>query len=263
MKETLEQKSKEEIRAADRKESRRLFVEYAKTKDEGIKEKIVIQYMNLVRFLAGKFAYRGEPLEDLIQVGCLGLVKAIDRYDLSKGVEFTTYVAPTIVGEIKRHFRDKGWSFKVPRRLQELNASVNRSVEELSSKLNRPPTIGEIATKLSVTEEEVLEAQELGQAYTPLSLDVQIEVDHDKRSPNLLDYLGKADFVLEGVEDRVSLQRAFEKLDAKEQLVLYLRFYENLSQNEIAKHLHTLQMHVSRIQARAIEKLRKIMTEKK
>lgn len=255
------QKSKEEIREADRKEARRLFEEYFRTHDQAIKEKLAVHYMNLVRFLASKFAYRGEPLEDLIQVGCVGLVKAIDRFDLSRGIEFTTYVAPTIVGEIKRHFRDKGWAFKVPRRLQELNASVNKTVEELCTTLGRPPTIQEISAKLKVSDEEILEAQELGQAYTPLSLNAQLELEGDKRSPNLLDYLGRSDFLLESVEDRISLQRAFEKLDAKEQVVLYLRFYENLSQNEIAKHLQTLQMHVSRIQARALEKLRKILLD--
>lgn len=258
---TLQQKNKEEVREAERREARQMFEEYARTHDPAIKEKLVIHYMNLVRFLAGKFAYRGEPLEDLIQVGCLGLVKAIDRYDLSKGVEFTTYVAPTVVGEIKRHFRDKGWAFKVPRRLQELNASVNRTVEELYTALNHPPSIREIAEKLKVSEEDVLEAQELGQAYIPLSLNAQLEAERDKQAPNLLDYLGQHDLLLETVEDRLSLQRAFEKLDPKEQLVLYFRFYENLSQNEIAKHLKTLQMHVSRIQARAIEKLRKLLTE--
>lgn len=260
---SVSQKNKEETRAADRKEARRLFEEYAKSHDPVIKEKLVVHYLNLVRFLAGKFAYRGEPLEDLIQVGCLGLVKAIDRYDLSKGVEFTTYVAPTIIGEIKRHFRDKGWAFKVPRKLQELNAAVNKAVEALSTELSRPPTIREIALRLKASEEEVIEAQELGQAHTPLSLNVQFEAESDRRSPNLLDYLGKSDLQLEGVEDRISLQNAFEKLESKEQLVLYLRFYENLSQNEIAKHLQTLQMHVSRIQARAIEKLKKLLIEPK
>lgn len=258
---TADLKKKEENRQADRLEAHRLFEEYAKTHDPAIKEKIVLHYMNLIRFLAAKFAYRGEALEDLVQVGCLGLVKAIERFDLSKGVEFTTYVAPTVIGEIKRHFRDKGWGVKVPRRLQELNASVNRTVGILSSELSRPPTIAEIAARLKVTEEEVLEAQELGHAHTLLSLDVQLESEGDKRSPNLLDYLGKADFALETVEDRLSLKRAFEKLEPKEQLVLYLRYYENLSQSEIAKHLQTLQMHVSRIQAKAIDKLRRILSE--
>lgn len=250
-----------ETKEAERLEARKLFEEYAAQQNPDVKEKIVNHYMNLVRFLASKFAYRGEPLEDLVQVGCLALVKAIDRYDLSKGIEFTTYVTPTIVGEIKRHFRDKGWAFKVPRKLQELNSAVNKAVEELSVQLGRVPNIPEIAAKLHVSEEEVLEAQELGQAYTPLSLDVEINTEHSKTPINLLDYLGKEDLSLENVDDRLSLQKSFEKLDPKEQVVLYLRFSENLSQSEIARHLQTQQMNVSRLQSRALEKLRKLLTE--
>jgi RNA polymerase sigma-B factor len=259
----LEEKPKETNRDIERQEIRRLFEEYAATHSPEIKEKIVMQYMNLVRFLASKFAYRGEPLEDLIQVGSLALVKAIDRFDLSKGVEFTTYVTPTIVGEIKRHFRDKGWSFKVPRKLQELNAAVNKAAEDLTGELGHAPTISQIAARLGTSEEEVLEAQELGQAYTPLSLDVEIENENFKSAPNLLEYLGKEDILLENVEDRLTLQKAFEKLDPKEQLVLHLRFGQNLSQSEIAKYMHTLQMHISRLQARALEKLRKYLKEGK
>jgi RNA polymerase sigma-B factor len=250
-----------ETKEAERLEARKLFEEYAAQQNPDVKEKIVNHYMNLVRFLASKFAYRGEPLEDLVQVGCLALVKAIDRYDLSKGIEFTTYVTPTIVGEIKRHFRDKGWAFKVPRKLQELNSAVNKAVEELSVQIGRVPNIPEIAAKLQVSEEEVLEAQELGQAYTPLSLDVEINTEHSKTPINLLDYLGKEDLSLENVDDRLSLQKSFEKLDPKEQVVLYLRFSENLSQSEIARHLQTQQMNVSRLQSRALEKLRKLLTE--
>ena len=250
-----------ETKEAERLEARKLFEEYAAQQNPDVKEKIVNHYMNLVRFLASKFAYRGEPLEDLVQVGCLALVKAIDRYDLSKGIEFTTYVTPTIVGEIKRHFRDKGWAFKVPRKLQELNSAVNKAVEELSVQIGRAPNIPEIAAKLQVSEEEVLEAQELGQAYTPLSLDVEINTEHSKTPINLLDYLGKEDLSLENVDDRLSLQKSFEKLDPKEQVVLYLRFSENLSQSEIARHLQTQQMNVSRLQSRALEKLRKLLTE--
>jgi RNA polymerase sigma-B factor len=259
----LEEKPKETNRDIERQEIRRLFEEYAATHSPEIKEKIVMQYMNLVRFLASKFAYRGEPLEDLIQVGSLALVKAIDRFDLSKGVEFTTYVTPTIVGEIKRHFRDKGWAFKVPRKLQELNAAVNKAAEDLTGELGHAPTISQIAARLGTSEEEVLEAQELGQAYTPLSLDVEIENENFKSAPNLLEYLGKEDILLENVEDRLTLQKAFEKLDPKEQLVLHLRFGQNLSQSEIAKYMHTLQMHISRLQARALEKLRKYLKEGK
>lgn len=248
-------------REKEREKVRHLFERYVVTRDEKVKEELVLHHMNLVRYLAGKFSNRWEPLDDLVQVGCVGLIKAIDRYDLSKGAEFTTYATPTIVGEIKRHFRDKGWAFKVPRRLQELNHQVSRAGEELGKDLGRSPTVAEIAGKVGATEEEVLEAQELGQAHSPMSLELEMEGDSDKRVSNLLDYLGENDLALEGVEDRISLEKAFQNLDSREQLVLYLRFYENMSQNEIAKHLKTLQMHVSRLQRRALEKLRQSLQE--
>lgn len=259
--ESRQEKIEKKTWEADRKKGRLLFEEYVRTKDPAIKEKIVSQYLNLVRFLAGKFTGRGEPLEDLFQVGCLALLKAVDRYDLSFGVEFTSYVTPTIVGEIKRYFRDKGWLFRVPRRLQELHFAVNQAVKELSSDLHRSPTIKEIAKKLKIAEEEVLEAQELGQSYVPLSLEASQELHGEADSPSLLDSLGKEDFFFKSVDDRLSLEKALKKLDAKERLVVYLRFYKNLSQEEIAGKLNTLQMQISRIQSRAMEKLRKILKQ--
>lgn len=256
-----EERKREQNEKWDRQKIRGLFHEYAKSRDEHIREELVLHYMNLVRYLASKFVNRGESLEDLVQVGCIGLINAIDRFDPSKEVEFTTYATPTIVGEIKRYFRDKGWALKVPRRLQELNLAVNKSSEHLSGKLNRSPTIQEIALHLSVSEEEVLEAQELGQSYTPLSLDVELDAEDEKKTLNLLGYLGQMDLNLENVDDKVSLEKAFSKLDKREQLVLYLRFYENMSQNEIARHMKILQMHVSRLQHRAVEKLRRFLAE--
>lgn len=261
MKNKSPEQKKEQNNRWDREKIRGLFFKYANTHDEKIREELVLHYMNLVRYLASKFANRGEALEDLIQVGCIGLIKAIDRFDLSKEVEFTTYATPTIIGEIKRYFRDKGWALKVPRRMQELNLAVNKASDLLSSSLNRSPTIQEIAAHLRVSEEEVLEAQELGQSYAPLSLDIEMEAEDEKKNLNLLGYLGEIDLQLENVDDRVSLEKAFSRLDKREQLVLYLRFYENMSQNEIAKHLKILQMHVSRLQHRAVEKLRKFLAE--
>src|ERR1700674_5025268 len=149
----------------DRERVRALFAEYTKSRQSAPRDELVVLHLNLVRYLASRFANRGEALEDLIQVGTLGLIKAIDRFDTGRGVEFTTYATPTIVGEIKRYFRDKGWAVKVPRRLQELNLAVNRALEKLTVKLGRSPTIAELASHLGATEEDVLEAQELGQAY--------------------------------------------------------------------------------------------------
>ena len=228
---------------------------------ERLRNELVVAHLNLVRYLGVKFANRGEPLDDLLQVGTVGLLKAIDRFDLERGVEFTTYATPTIVGEIKRHFRDKGWAVKVPRRLQELNLAVNRAIEKLTVKLGHSPTVSELAAHLGASEEDVLEAQELGQAYNLLSLDTELNGDGDKKSQTLADYVGQNDSELELLEDRANLERGFEILSGRERVILYLRFYESVSQTEIAKRLSVSQMHVSRLQQKALEKLRNFLQE--
>jgi len=229
---------------------------------ERLRNELVVAHLNLVRYLAVKFANRGEALDDLIQVGTVGLLKAIDRFDLERGVEFTTYATPTIVGEIKRYFRDKGWAVKVPRRLQELNLAVNRAIEKLTVKLGHSPTVGELAAQLGASEEDILEAQELGQAYNLLSLDTELNGEGDKKSQTLADYVGQADPALELLEDRANLERAFRVLTGRERVILYLRFYESVSQTEIAKRLNVSQMHVSRLQQKALEKLKSFLQEK-
>jgi RNA polymerase sigma-B factor len=243
----------------DRQRTRALLSRLAEARDderEQLREELVVAHLNLVRFLAMKFVNRGEPLDDLVQVGTLGLLKAIDRFDTERGVEFTTYATPTIVGEIKRHFRDKGWAVKVPRRLQELNQAVNRTVDALALELGRSPTVGELAERLEASEEEILEAQELGQAYNLLSLDSELGGDSDKKSQTLADTVGTTDAGLELLEDRANLERAFHVLTGRERVIIYLRFYESVSQTEIAQRLQVSQMHVSRLQAKALEKLR-------
>jgi RNA polymerase sigma-B factor len=228
---------------------------------ETLRDELVVAHLNLVRFLAVKFANRGEPLDDLVQVGTVGLLKAIDRFEIDRGVEFTTYATPTIVGEIKRYFRDKGWAVKVPRRLQELNLAVNRASDKLAIELGRSPTVGELATHLNATEEEILEAQELGQAYNLLSLDSEVSGETEKKSQTLADTVGVNDAGLELLEDRANLERAFNVLTGRERVIIYLRFYESVSQTEIAKRLNVSQMHVSRLQAKALEKLRAVLAE--
>ncbi|MDQ2679546.1 MAG: SigB/SigF/SigG family RNA polymerase sigma factor [Candidatus Eremiobacteraeota bacterium] len=230
--------------------------EYVSLRDE-----LVVSHLNLVRYLAVKFSNRGEALDDLIQVGTVGLLKAIDRFDTDRGVEFTTYATPTIVGEIKRYFRDKGWAVKVPRRLQELNLAVNRAVEKLAIKLGRSPAVSELAQHLSVGEDDILEAQELGQVYNLLSLDTELSGEGDKKSQTLSDYIGTTDSGLDLLEDKANLERAFEVLTGRERVILYLRFYESVSQTEIAKRLNVSQMHVSRLQQKALEKLRLVLQE--
>jgi len=245
----------------DKDKVRQLFVEYQACGDPALRDDLVGRHMNLVRFIAAKFANRGESLEDLQQVASLGLVKAIERYDLSVGAEFTTYATPTIIGEIKRHFRDKAGAFKVPRRLRELKVAVSRVAESLTNDMERAPTVHEIAQALDISDEEVLEAQELGQVYNVLSLNSDIESDEDKRVSNLLEYLGRADLQLENVENQVILERAFGYLSGRERLVIFLRFYESLTQSETAKILDISQMHVSRLQNRALQKLKQTLSE--
>ena len=245
----------------DREETRRVFAQYAQTRDPALRDQLCIAHLNLIRYLASRFANRGEPLDDLIQVGTLGLIKAIDRFDPARGIEFTTYVTPTVIGEIKRHFRDKGWAIRVPRRLQELNAAVSRAIDKLSVKLGRSPSIGDLAAELGAGEEEIIEAQELGQAYAPLSLDVEIGGEGDHRSASLLDYIGGDDPDLAMLEDKDLVERVFERLDKRERIIVYLRYYQRASQSQIAQRLRVSQMHVSRLQARAIQKMRGLLQE--
>ncbi|MBV8725070.1 MAG: SigB/SigF/SigG family RNA polymerase sigma factor [Candidatus Eremiobacteraeota bacterium] len=258
----------------DRKRTRRLFARFIRARArraacperpdleyEQLRDELVVVHLNLVRFLAVRFANRGEPLDDLVQVGTVGLLKAIDRFELERGVEFTTYATPTIVGEIKRYFRDKGWAVKVPRRLQELNLAVNRASDKLAIELGRSPTVGELAAHLRSGQDEILEAQELGQAYNLLSLDSEVSGEADKKSQTLAETVGVSDAGLELLEDRANLERAFRVLTGRERVIIYLRFYESVSQTEIAKRLNVSQMHVSRLQAKALEKLRSVLAE--
>jgi len=245
----------------DREETRRLFAQYAVTHDPAVREQLCVAHLNLIRYLASRFANRGEPLDDLIQVGTLGLIKAIDRFDAARGIEFTTYVTPTVIGEIKRHFRDKGWAIRVPRRLQELNAAVNHTIERLSVELGRSPSIRDLAQALHASDEEIIEAQELGQAYSPLSLDIDVASDGDHRGTSLRDYVGGDDPDLALLEDKDLVERALEHLDKRERVIVYLRYYERASQSQIAQRLHVSQMHVSRLQGRALQKMKGLLQE--
>jgi RNA polymerase sigma-B factor len=262
--------------ARDRSELSEIFARFARAKAhrerkirsvesaqyELLRDDLVVAHISLVRYLAGKFANRGEALDDLIQVGAIGLLKAIDRFDSERGVEFTTYATPTIVGEIKRYFRDKGWAVKVPRRLQELNLAVNRAVERLTIKLGRSPTVAELATHLDVTPDDILEAQELGGAYNLISLDADLAAEGRGRAGSVSESVGKPDETLAFLEEKANLEQAFLVLTKRERTILFLRFFESVSQTEIAKRLGVSQMHVSRLQHKALEKLREAMAEK-
>ena len=218
------------------------------------RDELVTIHLPLVHYLARRFRDRGEPLEDLVQVGTIGLIKAVDRFDPERGVEFSTYATPTIVGEIKRHFRDKGWAIRVPRRLQELRISIGQATAELSQKSGRSPTVAELAEQIGVSEDEIIEGLEGAQAYSTSSLDAQVGGDDD--SPMLADRLGADDPDLEGVEYRESLKPLLAALPARERRILVLRFFHGMTQSQIAEEVGISQMHVSRLLAKSLAQLR-------
>jgi RNA polymerase sigma-B factor len=243
----------------DRARARVLFVALATGSDPEavrarMRDELVEMHLPLVEYLARRFRNRGEPLDDLVQVATIGLIKSVDRFDLERGVEFSTYATPTIVGEIKRHFRDKGWAIRVPRRLQELKLSLTKATSELSQRNGRSPTVAELAGHLGMTEEEVLEGLESANAYSAVSLDAPDGGDDD--SPAVADSLGMMDDSLEGVEYRESLKPLLERLPPREKKILMLRFFGNMTQSQIAGELGISQMHVSRLLARTLAQLR-------
>lgn len=244
-----------------REELRALHRRYRETTDpaekDRIREQLVNAYHDFVYFLARKFQNRGEPLDDIVQVGYLGLIKAIERFDPDLGFEFTTFATLTVAGEIKRHFRDKGTAIRFPRRLQELHQSVVRVNEQMKNELGREPTIAELADRLAVTPDDVTEAMEMGPAYMPLSLDQPVAGGDGQDSRNIAEQIGSADPELDRVEMRDVLDRAMEHLTPRERAIMAMRFYEQMSQSEIARRLGISQMHVSRLQRAALEQLRK------
>ncbi|WP_374120704.1 RNA polymerase sigma factor SigF [Streptomyces sp. AN091965] len=248
----------------DRSGARAMFVELRELTDGSpeyaeLRNRLVRMHLPLVEHLARRFRNRGEPLDDLTQVATIGLIKSVDRFDPDRGVEFSTYATPTVVGEIKRHFRDKGWAVRVPRRLQELRLALTTATAELSQLHGRSPTVHELAEKLAISEEEVLEGLESANAYSTLSLDVP---DTDDESPAVADTLGAEDEALEGVEYRESLKPLLEDLPPREKRILLLRFFGNMTQSQIAQEVGISQMHVSRLLARTLAQLReKLLVE--
>jgi RNA polymerase sigma-B factor len=244
----------------DRGKAQMLFLVLATSVEEGdparqaARDDLVRMHLPLVEHLARRFRNRGEPYDDLVQVATIGLIKSIDRFDTDRGVEFSTYATPTIVGEIKRHFRDKGWAVRVPRRLQELRLSLTAATSELSQRHGRSPTVHELAVHLGLSEEDVLEGLEAANSYSTLSLDAPEQGDEDGFA--VADTLGSEDESLEGVEYRESLKPLLEQLPAREKRILLLRFFGGMTQSQIAADIGISQMHVSRLLARTLAQLR-------
>lgn len=226
---------------------------------DAAREGLVHLHLPLVEHCARRFRNRGEPLEDLVQVGTIGLIKSVDRFDADRGVEFSTYATPTIIGEIKRYFRDKGWAIRVPRRLQELRMQISTASAELTQSLGRSPTPRELAGAIGCTIEEIVEGIESSNAYSTLSLDATD--DGDDSTASMLDAIGVDDEGLEHVEIRESLKPLLDRLEPREKKILLLRFFKNMTQSQIAEEIGVSQMHVSRLLNRTLEQLRVSLEE--
>jgi RNA polymerase sigma-B factor len=245
-------------RAIDRTHAKELFRRFVAERDSAVREELVALHLPLVEYLARRFRGRGELLEDLVQVGTIGLIKAIDRFDLSREVEFSTYATPTIVGELKRHFRDKGWAVRVPRRLQELNLTLVKVVAQLSQQIGRSPTIAEIAARTGMREEDVLEGLDTSNAYQVVSLDAPASGEN---TPTVSEHMGAEDEGLATLENRAALGPLIAKLPERERRILYYRFFRGMTQTQIAERLGISQMHVSRLLNRTLTTLRRGLLE--
>lgn len=233
---------------------RALLRAYREKGDVAARDRLIESFIPVVRSIAYRYAGRGEQIDDLEQVASVGLIKAIERFDLDRDVELMTYVFPTVVGELKRHFRDRGWSVTVPRRLKELHYRLSRLIEELTATLGRSPTIAELAEEAGVDEEEVVEALEVGRAYASRSLTRSLDSD-DGVGAELIDLIDDEERGYEAAENRQLLASGLKVLDDRERRIVHLRFVEGLTQSQIAVEIGISQMHVSRLIRRALEKL--------
>lgn len=233
-----------------------LIKEFQDTKSEEVQTELVKRFDGLVRTLAKKFSRGRDYEDDLIQVGMIGLLAALRRFDSEFGRSFESFAVPTIIGEIKRYIRDKTWSVHVPRRIKELGPKIKMAVESLTSELQRSPKVNEIALYLKVTEEEVLETMEMSRSYQALSVDRPIDADQEGGAVTLLDIVGATDTGFEKTNQQLLIEKAFSVLNEREKQILFCTFYDGLSQKETGEKLEISQMHVSRLQRRALEKLK-------
>ena len=232
-----------------------LLQRYHEQGDIAARQELIERHIDFVRRLASRYARRGEQLDDLTQVGCVGLIKAVDRFDGAFGASLTTYAAPNILGEIKRHFRDRGWSVRVPREIQELNVKLTKVVDQLTMKLGRSPSVDELAAATGATSEQVLEALESSSAYAAMSLSQAPDPDDEGGGP--METIGDEDAGFEQSEQRLTLATGIQRLPARERAILHLRFFEGLTQSEIAERTGISQMHVSRLIRNSLDRMRR------
>ncbi|WP_432142851.1 RNA polymerase sigma factor SigF [Streptomyces sp. bgisy084] len=252
----------QKVAPRDARELSKQFFERLQVLEEGTHEyqyarnTLIEMNMSMVRYVARRYRNRGDDMEDVIQVGTIGLIKAIDRFDLTREVEFSTFAVPYILGEIKRFFRDTGWAVHVPRRLQELRSDLAKAKEHLAAKLDRDPTVRELAAHLNLSEDEVIEGIVAANGYTAGSLDTPADPDPSEQRRTLVDVLGENDPALEAVEDFQVLGPLLDTLDARERRLIELRFGQEMTQSQIGDELGVSQMHVSRLLTRTLSKLR-------
>lgn len=240
---------------------RELFLSYDKNRDRETRDILIEKHLYIAEILSKRYANRGIEYDDIYQVASIGLIYAIDRYDISKGFEFSSFATPTIIGEIKKYFRDKGWTIRVPRRIQELSKKINDSKVHLSQELQRSPTIADIAEYLSSTEEEILEAMEASKVYTPQSLDITYDSNNDDKDINLADIIGEEDRYFNRIDNNDFIMKIMENLSKVEKEILIDRYINKKTQVVIAQNLDISQMTVSRIEKKILEKLRKEVNE--
>jgi RNA polymerase sigma-B factor len=244
-----------------RAHERRLLSLYARTRDPLVLEELVERLMPLARQLASRYRGGAEPMEDLVQIASVGLVNAIDRFDPERGFSFPTFAVPTILGELRRHFRDRGWAVHVDRGLKERHATVERAIGELSKRLGRPPSVGEISVRVGLSEEDVLEALDAGNAHHALSIDAGAPEGDDEDRPPIVESLGDSEPGYEAIEYGEAIAPILEELSRRDRTIIHLRFVEDRTQTEIATEVGVSQMQVSRILRATLEKLREQVSD--
>ncbi|WP_054252906.1 SigB/SigF/SigG family RNA polymerase sigma factor [Neofamilia massiliensis] len=247
--------TKKNDKQLDREEQTRLFKEYKETKDKAIRDKLIEDNLYIAEILAKKYANKGIDYDDIFQVASIGLIYAVDRFDVDRGYQFSSFATPTIIGEIKRHFRDKGWTIRVPRRIQELSKKINNAKVDLAQELQRSPTVKDIAEYLESTEEEILEAMEASKVYSPQSLDLTYDGGEDS-DISLADLIGEEDKYYEKIENNDFIEKAMSILSETEKKILIDRYFNKKTQSAIAEELNISQMTVSRLEKKILEKMK-------
>ena len=243
-------------RKISKEDVKQLFIEYEKTRDRELRDLLIENYLYIPKILSRKYGHKSGDNEDIFQVACLGLMYAVERFDVSRGYEFDTFATPTIIGEIKRYYRDREWLIRIPRKIQDLNREINQTRTMLEHKLMRSPTITEIANYLEIPEENVIKAMESSNAYYPKSLSMEYESNQDGQEVSLMDILGNTDNNIENVENIDLLNKKIQSLNPVERIIVEQRFFQSKTQKEVAEYINKSQMTVSRIEKRIMKKIK-------